>query len=492
MVTQGLHVLVIEDNPGDFFLLEELLNTGPERPREIAHAKSYHEAQHRLIQFPAEMILLDLSLPDSSGVETFRQVFQLAPHIPIVVLSGLADAEVALETVILGAQDYLVKGEFDEKMLYKVMAYSLERRRQLEELEHSESKYRQLFECNPQAMWVYNLENGLILAANQAAVGQYGYRAEEFLHMPLTQLAAPSERERVLVSDLNQPFGEAGIWEHQTRRGDTLYVNILWHQMLFEDQKACLVLAQDMTAKVLAEREKNLLIQELTHKNSHLEQFAYIVSHNLRAPVANLLGLCSIMQEEHYDAEMLTTLRQAIQDSALRIDDVIRHLNETLQIQRGQSHQAYTHIQLNKMLQDILGEYAQQLQEAEGSCVLHLEIESLITIYSYLHSIFENLISNAIKYRDPDRPLKLEIASRALPEGIEITLCDNGLGLPKHYLEQHVFGMYKRFHAHVEGRGLGLFMCKNQIEALGGSIQVASDVGQGTTFRLFLPAEPQS
>ncbi|MGV3526431.1 MAG: sensor histidine kinase [Candidatus Sericytochromatia bacterium] len=487
MLTQGLHVLVIEDNPGDFFLLEELLNTGPERPRSIVHAQSYQEAKQRLLQFSADMILLDLSLPDSSGVDTFRQVFQLAPHIPIVVLSGLADADVALETVILGAQDYLVKGEFDEKMLYKVMAYSLERRRQLEELEHSESKYRQLFECNPQAMWVYNLNNGLILAANQAAISQYGYRAEEFLHMPLIQLAAPSERERVLVPDLEQTFGEAGIWEHQTRQGDTLYVNILWHQMLFEDQKACLVLAQDMTAKVLAEREKNLLIQELTQKNSHLEQFAYIVSHNLRAPVANLLGLCNLLQEEQNNTVMLSTLRQAIQDSALRMDDVIRHLNETLQIQRGQSHQAYTLIQLPHMLQDILNVYGEQLQEAEGHCVLHLEVESLTTIYSYLHSILENLISNAIKYRAPERPLKLEITSRALPEGVEIILCDNGLGIPKHYLEQHVFGMYKRFHAHVEGRGLGLFMCKNQIEALGGSIQVASDVGQGSTFRLFLP-----
>lgn len=487
MLNPELKILVVEDNPGDFFLLQELLGLAMTQPPQIVQAQSVIEAQRWLNEQSCDLILLDLSLPDSSGIDTFSLIFAAAPRTPIVVLSGLSDAEVALDTVKLGAQDYLVKGEFEEKLLYKVIAHSLERRRQLEQIEHSESKYRHLFESNPQPMLVAAIPSGVILGVNQAAVTNYGYSAREFLGLTMQDLIHPDEWVR-LPADQEQfsaPYGDAGIWKHQTRAGKTLYVNILWHQMIFEEQRACLILAQDMTANALAEREKNLLIRELTHKNSHLEQFTYIVSHNLRAPVANLLGLCQLIQDENSNPALMTHAIKLIHESALRLDDVILNLNQTLSIQKGQTHQAYATVRLNKLIKDILEVYQPQLREADAKVSLELKIDEFSTIYSYLYSILENLVSNAIKYRSSERQLELSLSSSALGPELEIIVSDNGLGLPE--ASAYLFGMYKRFHSHVEGRGLGLFMCKNQAEALGGTITVQSVVGQGTVFRLLLP-----
>lgn len=490
MHTLGLHILVIEDNPGDYFLLEEQIKLTPIQTFKIMQAENLRQACTWLGQLRFDVILMDLSLPDSSGLDTFREILPLAQRTPIVVLSGMADFELALESVRLGAQDYLVKGDFDEKLLYKVISHSLERKRQLDQLEHSESKYKHLFESNPQPMWVYHQQTMAILAVNHAAVAHYGYSSREFLEMKVGELMPPAERARWEAWDVRSKpeYMKAGLWEHLTKDGRLIHANVLWHRMHFEDQPACLVLAQDMSATVQTEQEKNMLIQELTHKNNHLEQFAYIVSHNLRAPVANLLGLCQISIDDQLGE--IEKLMGMIHHSAQRLDDVILQLNQTLNIQKGMLHQAFVSIELPKLLDDILEAYRPQIQEAGAVCRLDLQAIECAGIYSYVYSILENLISNALKYRSPERPLELDIHSEAVGDRILISVADNGLGLPERFLETYAFGMYKRFHSHVEGKGLGLFMCKNQVEALGGKITVESTVGKGTTFFINLPRQP--
>lgn len=483
----GLHILVVEDNPGDSFLLEEQIRMTSLKIYQILQTQRLQQAQHQLQHLRFDLIFLDLSLPDSQGLESFVRLQAHAQHTPVIVLSGQSDAALALEAVRLGAQDYLVKGDFDEKLLTKVMLHSLERKRQLEQIEESEQKYKHLFEGNPQPMWVYHQHSERILAVNAAAVNHYGYSETAFLSMRMEQLFAPEERGRweAWKGESSSVYSKDGTWQHLTHDGRQIQASILRHRLRFENQPACLVLAQDISAIVQAEQEKNLLIQELAYKNNHLEQFAYIVSHNLRAPVANLLGLCQISAEQ--PAEEIEQLIQMIQRSAQRLDDVIRQLNQTLNIQKGLHHQAFVPIELERLFADILSVYEPQLQEAGAICRLELQTGQCVGIYSYVYSIFENLISNAIKYRSPERPLEITLQSESQGQRIVISVSDNGLGLPERFLETYVFGMYKRFHSHVEGKGLGLFMCKNQVEALGGTIRVESRVGAGSRFVVSLP-----
>ncbi len=127
-----LTILVVEDNPADLFVLEGLLWKTRLNIEKIFRANSFGEAVLLLENNKPHLILLDLSLTDSAGIDSFEHINQIASDIPIIVLTGLADMEMALETMSKGAQDYLVKGEFEEKLLAKSIQYSIERKRNLE------------------------------------------------------------------------------------------------------------------------------------------------------------------------------------------------------------------------------------------------------------------------------------------------------------------------------------------------------------------------
>lgn len=127
-----LTILVVEDNPADLFVLEGLLWKTRLNIEKIFRANSFGEAVLLLENNKPHLILLDLSLTDSAGIDSFEHINQIASDIPIIVLTGLADMEMALETMSKGAQDYLVKGEFEEKLLAKSIQYSIERKKNLE------------------------------------------------------------------------------------------------------------------------------------------------------------------------------------------------------------------------------------------------------------------------------------------------------------------------------------------------------------------------
>jgi len=178
---QQLSILIVEDNPGDLYLLEENLSLTRLQIGRVYKARSVEEAITLLSEYFINMILLDLSLPDSTGFDSFVHINEYAAGIPIIVLTGLADMELALETMANGAQDYLIKGEYDERLLYKSIQYSVERNRILESLRESSESYRNLFFNNPLPIIIWDLENFQILEINDAAQNQYGYSREDFL-----------------------------------------------------------------------------------------------------------------------------------------------------------------------------------------------------------------------------------------------------------------------------------------------------------------------
>ncbi|HEY4997822.1 MAG TPA: response regulator, partial [Usitatibacter sp.] len=131
----GRSVLLIEDNPGDARLIREMLAEEDAAAFQLVHADRLSRGIEVLAQKATDLVLLDLSLPDSNGLDTFSKVFAHSPKVPIIVLSGNDDRQLALYAVKSGAQDYLVKGKIDRELLLKAMQYSIERKRYQEELE---------------------------------------------------------------------------------------------------------------------------------------------------------------------------------------------------------------------------------------------------------------------------------------------------------------------------------------------------------------------
>ncbi|MGO9572617.1 MAG: sigma 54-interacting transcriptional regulator [Desulfomonilaceae bacterium] len=211
-----LQVLLIEDNPGDVRLIREMLAETRSADIGIESVESLSAGLDLLTTGGFDVVLLDLGLPDSQGLATLGRLYARVSDIPIVVFTGQGDEAVALEAVKQGAQDYLVKGEVDEKLLTRSIHYAVERRRLLAELEVSRASFTSIVEKSADGIFVLG-NDGSVLYANSAASELMGKSEETLLGTPFPLPAVPGERTEVEVV---HPKGSEGIAEMRVRATD--------------------------------------------------------------------------------------------------------------------------------------------------------------------------------------------------------------------------------------------------------------------------------
>ena len=223
--------------------------------------------------------------------------------------------------------------------------------------------------------------------------------------------------------------------------------------------------------------------QELIEQNNQLEQFAFIAAHNLRAPLTRVLGLANLIQMGKTEADKQIALEKLI-SSTKDLDQVIKDLNAVLNIKRHTGN--FSEVDLTESLAKTKRILEKEIKDT-GTRIMHnfSEADKVYAIAPYVESILYNLISNAIKYRDPERNPTIAIKTTYDKEFVCLAIMDNGLGIDLKKYQQSVFCLYKRFHLHVEGKGLGLYLVKTQIEALGGSVEVKSEPNEGATFLVY-------
>jgi len=185
MNNKGIKVLLVEDNPGDMAIIREMFLEIPKIRFNISHTDNLKTALEYLKHDYFDIILLDLHLPDSHGILTFTSVQQVAAHTPVIVLTGLEDEEFAIELVGKGAQDYLVKGQFNSTIMARSIKYSIERKQILIKLRKSEEKYRSMIEKIHSGVFLINLKNELSYV-NQEMAKMLGYNVEEMLNKDIS------------------------------------------------------------------------------------------------------------------------------------------------------------------------------------------------------------------------------------------------------------------------------------------------------------------
>lgn len=230
-------------------------------------------------------------------------------------------------------------------------------------------------------------------------------------------------------------------------------------------------------------------VEEIKNRFNEMMQFNYIVSHNLRAPVANVLGLANLLKNNDIEEIEKKSLIESIHFSTLKIDEVLSDLNLILS-SKSDINKTKDHISLLEIIGSVFETLNIQHEEKLNHFSIDIESESekIISTKSYIESIFYNLISNAIKYKSLERNLEVKIKISKLLGALQIVFSDNGIGIDMERHGKSIFGLYKRFNTNVEGKGLGLHMTKTQIESLGGNILVESKLNEGTTFTITIPA----
>lgn len=228
-------------------------------------------------------------------------------------------------------------------------------------------------------------------------------------------------------------------------------------------------------------------VKNLINQNNDLEQFSYIVSHNMRAPVARILGLINLLDSSVGEGEERAQLMEYLKESTIGLDEIIHDLSQIIDLRRG-SEMIMEKVDLEKVIQHNLSDLSDEIRKSKAQLKLSIDVKELNTVKGYIQSILFNLISNAVKYRDPERQLILKISTSETASNVVIEVEDNGLGvnMPEGRLNE-IFHLYKRTHTHVQGKGLGLYLVKTQVEALNGQIAVTSEPGKGSYFRVTIP-----
>ncbi len=277
-------------------------------------------------------------------------------------------------------------------------------------------------------------------------------------------------------------------FEETEKTNESLIKNLNEANLLIHQQQKLVSEENIQLSRNLKERNTQLseANEELVRHNNELLQFSYTVSHNLRGPVASLGGLLNL-----FNQQALTTENQELLD----------HLNKSLQSLestiRDLSHIIDIRNNLSRIRQKIiLGEELNQVKVLlekeiiDHGVAIETNFSAASEIYAVKHmvdSILYNLISNAIKYRSPDRKPHIKISTLQTDGQIILSIEDNGLGLDVEKNKEKLFGLYKRFHTHTDGRGLGLFLVKLQTQSMGGTIDITSKLGSGSVFTVTLP-----
>lgn len=241
---------------------------------------------------------------------------------------------------------------------------------------------------------------------------------------------------------------------------------------------------RDITDEKKLETEKEHLIRELTQNNKDLKQFSYITSHNLRAPLSNLIGLLNLTEDIPIENPELREILAGFSKSTHLLNETINDLVKVIIIKDNPSMQK-EEVSLKEVFENVFSQLSFQIELHKPIIKLKFDkVPLLITNKAYIESILLNLLTNSIKYKSENRKLKISILAEQVDHQIILTFKDNGIGIDLERNREKVFGLYQRFHNYPDSKGLGLYLVKSQVETMGGTISIESEVNKGTTFTI--------
>ncbi len=343
-------------------------------------------------------------------------------------------------------------------------------------------KYQSLFENSLDGIYK-STPQGKFVEANPALIKMLGYSSleellsidiHEDLYVDTIKNEVGSDQEDSLYILKKKDGSKIWVEDHSYYEFDEIG-NIVYHHGII----------RDVTDKVEEQKELERLLVLTSRQNEQLQNFTYMMSHNIRSHSSNLSSIAAALIDKQND-DKRKELHDMLMDSTEKLDETIRNLNEIISI-NSSTRKQFEKCDLKILVSEIVQSFDHKLNE-EG---IHIEVNipeahQVYAISSYLKSIIQNLIENAIRFRSQDKRKKLiKISSRSDSRNDIISISDNGIGIDLDRYGKKLFRMYQTFHYNKLSRGYGLYVTKNQMESMNGSIEVESTVSEGTTFTLY-------
>ena len=468
-----IHILVIEDNPGDVMLLKEFLKLTGLSIQTISHADRLEQEFILLREDAPDLIFLDLSLPDSEGLETFVNLQKQAAHLPIIVLSGLSDVTVALESISLGAQDYLVKGDYTDRLLAKAIQYSIERKRNELKLIESNRRYELLSQATNDTIWDWNLQTNEV-RWNDGIKTIFGYQPTEITNKIdwWHQNIHPEDKERV-VSKI-QRHVEAGLrtWKDEYRfkcaNGSYKYVFDRAFILADKDNKPSELIGamQDLTDRRKLEQQ---LTNEKINKQKQLTQATIEGQEKERSEISKELhdNINQILVTIKLYLELAMDDRRLKDDMIKRSSEkIIYCINEIRTLSKSLAPPS-----LNDYgLVEAIGELIENIRLTRTFNIdLNVKLDSISQFNSlqqlYIYRIIQEQLNNVIKHAHA-RNVWVELIENY--GHIDLIIRDDGRG----------------FNPKEKSSGIGITNIQNRAELLNGTLEIVSAPNEGCELKV--------
>lgn len=355
-------------------------------------------------------------------------------------------------------------------------------------IESSEKRFKAIAEQSLTGIYIFNKEKFLYVNNQFASI--FGYTVNEVLStlkpIDVVSISQSKAANELISKGVNNKLKALhDVIEGKKKDGTTIWIEVHGSTMELEGEVLITGTMLDISERVRSELSMKELLETTTNQNSRLKDFSFITSHNIRSSVSNILGLTDLLMHDPSNAEYLRMLRTSTE----KMDATIRNINELIHFENDLGEKDKVAYNILHSVNNILAQNNQVIKEQELDIKTNVEKDlSVRCIPAYLDSILQNLVTNAIKYGTTEDSNIIEIKGQKIDNKIELQVKDYGRGLDLDRFRDKLFKIGNRFHSFSEGQGLGLYMSKRQIEAMGGSIEVESQPGKGATFKVYFNA----
>ncbi len=485
-----VRLLIIEDNREYAFLIREYIDMARPGLFEVESVERLSAGLERLMQGGVDLVLLDLSLPDSQGMETFLNVHANAPEVPIVVLTGLDDERIAMEAAREGAQDYLVKGQVSGDLLVRCMLSAIERHQVREKIKHyarmleaSESRFRGVIESSHDGVAIVD-RDGRLRFLNRPAEVMLGRRADEMLDRVF---GVPAREDQSMEIDILRPNSEPAV------------VLLRAVETRWDGETASMLTLRDVTERERLRaletqlEEEGLLIQHLRELDRMKDEFVETVTHELRTPMTPLQSAVEMFLDGTL-GELAPAQREMLELMARNIQRLSRFATDVLALSRLDRDEYPVSRRESNLLPTLRPsvELLRKRAEEKGM-ILTLEGDAQARVLAdpdATAQIVTNLLDNAISHNPEGTRIQIEVQPAGNGE-VHLTVSDDGVGVSgeeRALLFDRFYQSRRQSGPGYQGTGIGLAVCKGLVERMGGSIGVETRTDQGTTFRVALRA----
>jgi len=434
-----------------------------------------------------ELILMDIKLEgDLDGIETAEKIYK-KHRIPIIFLTSYSNDKTLEGAALSEPYGYVLK-PFEERELHATIEMAFYKHKMQKKLRRKEKKYRDIFENAIEAIFV--LQGDYFQFFNNQMIEYTGYSEEDLKLKPFFEIIHPEDRI-VAISNYRRRIQHEEVPNYNSYRFIGKDSEVKWMKVNsvvidWEGETATLNFMSDETEQKLAEIKQRSLVDKLERVNAELKDFAYIVSHDLKAPlraISSLANWISTDYADNFDEDGKEQMKLLI-SRVKRMHNLIVGILEYSRV--GRIKEEIVEIDL----EELVGEAIDIISPPEN---IKIEVEGKLPDIQFertrIDQVFQNLISNAVKFNDKEEG-KISISCTSQGKNWQFRVSDNGPGVEKRHFDR-IFKIFQTLQPRdeFESTGVGLTLIKKIIEQYDGKIWIESVVGEGTTFLFTIPKE---